>query len=142
MAHLQDCSCSCCVDLMARSDKPFISSTTLTSHCPLDSCSRSFKLPGIEPHSAGWNQCGLQSLPVEIYHACLQHLDLATIISLRIVSQYTRECISSLRQYQELYEYAPQALRAVLATGVAANIPLLRLHHALTSMECYYCLTS
>lgn len=142
MAHLRDCSCLSCADLTTRSDKPFISSTTLANHCPLDGRSRSFKVPRIEPNSPGRHECGLQSLPVEIYHACLQHLDLATIISLRAVSQYTRECISSLHQYQELYEHAPQALRAVLATGIAASIPLLRLHHALTTRECYYCLTS
>lgn len=96
----------------------------------------------IGPDSNDWKSCKVQSLPLELYQACLQYLDLATLTSTRRVSQYTRHAIDSLYQYQELYEHAPQALRACLSTGVAHHIPIPRLHHSLTTMECYYCKNS
>jgi hypothetical protein len=53
-----------------------------------------------------------------------------------------RNIIDSLPQYKELYEHVPHVLRACLAVGIADHIPLLRLHEALTTLECYYCKTS
>ncbi|KAH7311916.1 hypothetical protein BKA65DRAFT_157505 [Rhexocercosporidium sp. MPI-PUGE-AT-0058] len=134
-------SCTCCDD-KAPTFEPFIDSYSLDRHCPLDNQKKRFKL------AVGTPQCGsvlksrLQDLPIELYHNCLQYLDIGTITTLRRVSQTTRSAIDSLFQYQELYEHAPNALRACLRTGIAPHIPLLRLHRALTTMECHFCKTS
>jgi len=121
---------------------PFINRNILTRKIPLDNGPKKFVSPMIGPESQGWGNCRLQSLPAEIYHACLQYLDIAALTGMRRVSQFTRLTIDSLHQYQELYEHAPQALRACLGMGVAAHIPLLRLYDALTSLECQYCPSS
>jgi hypothetical protein len=112
---------------------PFIDRDLLARRFPLDNGPKEFKNPLASPESR------LQSLPAELYQACLQYLDIATLTTMRRVSQFTRRTIDSLHQYKELYKNAPQALRACLSTGVAPHIPLLRLHNSLTSMECYYC---
>jgi hypothetical protein len=118
---------------------PFIDRYLLARKVPLDNGPKKFGNPMIGPESQGWKHCRLQSLPTEIYHACLQYLDIAALTGMRRVSQFTRRTIDSLHQYQELYEHTPQALRACLGMGVAAHIPLLRLYDSLTSLECYYC---
>jgi hypothetical protein len=136
------CLCPLCSGLDSRPDRPFISSSTLAYHCPLDNPSRTFTFPAKGPGSVSWPLRGLQSLPLELYHACLQYLDVRTIVALRTVSQYTRHVVSSFHQYKELYEHAPHALRACLATGASISIPIWRLHHSLTSIQCYYCQAS
>lgn len=133
-------SCSCCSQAdKANTFEPFIDRFALLIQCPLDNGPKKFKKSSIGPESENWNASKLQSLPVELYQACLSYLDISTITAMRRVSQYTRHAIDTLYQYQELYENAPQALRACLSTGVAAHIPLRRLHHSLTTMECHYC---
>jgi len=134
-------SCSCCShDEKTTIFEPFINRFTLLAKCPLDNGrTRQFKEPEMCPPRDDWNTSKLQSLPIELYQACLSYLDIATLTMMRQVSQYTRHAIDSLYHYQELYEHAPHALRACLSTGAAPHIPLRRLHHALTTMECYYC---
>lgn len=133
--------CACCDGRVHVSDAfdPFIDTWNLFQKCRLDNSLSKFKLPTIGPDSSGWELCRLQALPAECYQQCLQYLDLGALTIMRRVSQFTRLAISSLPQYRELFENAPQALRACLVSGVASHIPLLRLHHALTSMECHYC---
>lgn len=116
--------------------EPFIDTRRLDGYCHLDNLKVRFKKPMLLPETQDGR---LQKLPIEVYHNCLRYLDIGTLTSMRTVSQYTRASINSLHAYKELYRFAPEALRAVLATGMAPHIPLLRLHHALTSMECYYC---
>ena len=136
-------SCSCCSpDTEERPFEPFINSFTLVVRCPLDNGPKRFRYPQGGLNVAERKNSKLQSLPIELYQNCLSYLDLATLTAMRRLSQYTRGAIDSLYQYQELYGHAPNALRACLCTGVALHIPLRRLHHALTSMECYYCKTS
>ena len=136
-------SCSCCShETKTKIFEPFIDRFTLLTNCRLDNGLKGFKTPMIGPESNDWKSCKIQSLPLEIYQACLQSLDLATLTSMRCVSQYTRHAIDFLYQYQELYEHAPQALRACLSTGIAHQFPIRRLHHSLTTMECYYCKNS
>lgn len=96
----------------------------------------------VDSRSIDWKDCKLQALPTELYQNCLKYLDVGSLTTIRRVSQYTRCAIDSLHQYKVLYEHAKHALRACLRTGIAGHIPLLRLHYALTSMECYYCKTS
>ncbi|KAE9365159.1 hypothetical protein N431DRAFT_473238 [Stipitochalara longipes BDJ] len=134
-------SCSCCShDSKEKTFEPFIDRFTLLLKCRLDNGPRRlrYRQGEVYPYDRE-DSSKLQSLPIELYQACLSYLDVATLTAMRRVSQYTRGAIDSLYQYQELYEYAPQALRACLCTGVGSHIPLRRLHHALTSMECYYC---
>jgi hypothetical protein len=133
-------SCSCCsAESKTNIIEPFIDRFALLTKCRLDNGAKHFRKPAIGPQSESWKSSKLQSLPTELYQACLSYLDIETLTAMRRVSQYTRYAIDSLYQYQELYEHAPQALRACLSTGAAPHIPVRRLHHALTSMECYYC---
>lgn len=111
----------------------FIDRDLLASQIPLDNGSKTFKKP------RATTQGRLQTLPIELYHACLQHLDMATLTAMRHVSRFSRDAIDSLHPYKEIYEYAPQGIRVCLAMGSAPHVPLLRLHQALSSMECYYC---
>ena len=136
-------SCSCCSSSHSKEAyEPFIDPFDLAEHCHLDNYRTEFKNAMIGPDSDGWGESRLQSLPIELYQACLQHLDIATLTAMRCVSQFTRYTIDSLHQYKELYDHAPQALRACLATGVAPHIPLKQIHHSFINMECYYCKTS
>lgn len=134
-------SCSCCSGETHKKEtfEPFIDPAPLAKRCKLDNGDKKFSLPMV---GVGQVTDGLQALPVECYQACLQYLDIATLTTMRRVSQFTRRTIDSLHPYRELYEHAPQAIRACLSTGVASHIPLLRLHNSLTSMECYYCKTA
>ncbi|KAH7390314.1 hypothetical protein BKA64DRAFT_120413 [Cadophora sp. MPI-SDFR-AT-0126] len=134
-------ACSCCDPTTPRFE-PFIDPNSLQLFCPLDNEKRSFKLTVGTDLKGNASKCRLQSLPVELYHNCLQYLDLGSITKIRAVSQTTRSAVNSLLQYKELYEHAPHVLRACLRTGIAPHLPLLRIHHALTTMECHYCRTS
>lgn len=111
----------------------FIDQSLLATRLCLDNGPKAFK------NSMTNSESRLENLPVELYQGCLQYLDIETLTGMRRVSQRTRHAIDNLHQYKELYENAPQALRACLATEVAPYIPLLRLHDSLISMECYYC---
>ena len=137
-------SCSCCSGETHKKEtfEPFIDPAPLAKRCKLDNGDKKFKMPMVGPETERWNECPLQALPIECYQTCLQYLDIATLTTMRRVSQFTRLTIDSLHPYRELYEHAPQAIRACLSTGVASHIPLLRLHSSLTSMECFYCKTS
>lgn len=55
------------------------------------------------------------------------------------MSQYTRFSVDGVLQYQELYTFAPSAIRAALATKTAEKITLRGLYHALTNPECKVC---
>ncbi|KAH6705339.1 hypothetical protein BKA61DRAFT_147882 [Leptodontidium sp. MPI-SDFR-AT-0119] len=134
-------SCTCC-DLTTPSFEPFIDPYSLDLLCPLDNQKKTFKLTVGTPRSGSPRKSRLQDLPIELYHNCLQYLDVGSITTLRSISQTTRSAIDSLLQYKVLYEHASNALRACLRTGIAPHIPLIRLHRALTTMECHYCKTS
>ncbi|KAK0105437.1 hypothetical protein ONS95_004195 [Cadophora gregata] len=133
--------CSCC-NLTAPRFEPFIDPSSLQLLCPLDNEKKDFKLAVGTSREGNTMQSMLEHLPIEIYHNCLQYLDLGSIITVRRLSQTTRSAVDSLLQYKELYEHAPNILRACLKTGIAPHIPLVRLHHALTTLECHYCKTS
>lgn len=126
-------SCSCCNEGSTSDFNPFIKPDILLQRCPLDNGVRNFKLQPVESNDI------LQRLPLEVYHACLQYLDLGSLTTIRRLSQYTRSAVDYLPQYKDIYDYARPALRACLATNVAHHIPLLRLHRSLTSLECHYC---
>ncbi|KAH6675093.1 hypothetical protein B0J14DRAFT_450488, partial [Halenospora varia] len=138
-------SCSCCLAPSVELDRPrqpYIDAALLVERCPLDNKRKSFASPRINPGSPTWNASRLQSLPIELYQTCLQHLDVQSLTNMRRVSQYTRFAIDGIYQYGEIYKHTPQAVRACLSTEVACHVPLRRLHDALTSLECYYCKTS
>ena len=47
--------------------------------------------------------------------------------------------VNSLRQHRDIVAHAPNALRAVLATGLASDFGIDDLHRALRSEECFQC---
>ncbi|KAF7957815.1 hypothetical protein EAE96_003385 [Botrytis aclada] len=134
--------CTCCSRDPAPSEEkyvPFISSQELGEKCPLDSkTTKSFKLPMIRPESA--SNISLLELPMEIFQRTLKYLDIETLVNIRRCSQYCRLAVNTTLEWQEIIENAPEALRAILSTGVGSNILLLQLHHALTNPECEFCI--
>ncbi|KAG9242298.1 hypothetical protein BJ878DRAFT_482151 [Calycina marina] len=133
--------CACCHgrEHVSEAFDPFINQWSLYGKCKMDNHLSRFRMAMEAPISDGWEDSRLQSLPAECFQQCLSYLDLGSLMTMRRVSQFTRMTVSSIPEYREILENSPQILRACLVTRVANHIPFLRLHHALTNMECYYC---
>ncbi|TGO89655.1 hypothetical protein BPOR_0099g00100 [Botrytis porri] len=134
--------CTCCSRVPAPSEEryePFISCRELGEKCPIDSkTTKSFKYPIIRPESASSISL-LIKMPMEIIQRTLKYLDIETLVNIRRCSQYCRLAVDTTLEWQEISENAPEALRAILCTGVGSNVLLLQLHHALTNPECEFC---
>ncbi|KAM0309785.1 hypothetical protein ACHAO8_008702 [Botrytis cinerea] len=134
--------CTCCSGAPAPSEEkyePFISSQELAGKCPLDSkTTKSFKYPMVSPESAR-NISRLVKMPMEIFQRTLKYLDIESLVNIRRSSQYCRIAVDTTLEWQEISESVPEALRAILSTGVGSHILLLQLHHALTNPECEFC---
>ncbi|KAF5879378.1 putative f-box domain-containing protein [Botrytis fragariae] len=134
--------CTCCSRDPAPSGEkyePFISIKELGEKCPLDSkTTQSFKFPMVRPESA-INISLLVKMPIEIFQRTLKYLDIETLVNIRRCSQYCRLAVEATLEWQEISENAPEALRAILSTGVGSHVLLLQLHHALTNPECEFC---
>ncbi|KAF7955093.1 uncharacterized protein EAE97_000352 [Botrytis byssoidea] len=78
-------------------------------------------------------------MPMEILQRSLKYLDIETLVNIRRCSQYCRLAVDDTLEWQEISENAPEALRAILCTGVGSHILLLQLHHALTNPKCVFC---
>lgn len=63
----------------------------------------------------------LDSLPLEIFQNILEQLDLHTLILVQCLSHRSKLLVSSLPQYRNILAYAPNALRAILSTGLASQ---------------------
>ncbi|TGO22774.1 hypothetical protein BPAE_0155g00120 [Botrytis paeoniae] len=134
--------CTCCSRDPAPSGEKYellISSQELGEKCPLDSkTTKSFKFPMVRPESA-INISLLVKMPMEIFQRTLKYLDIETLVNIRRCSQYCRMAVGTTLEWQEISENAPEALRAILSTGVGSHVLLLQLHHALTNPECEFC---
>ncbi|TGO14875.1 hypothetical protein BTUL_0047g00370 [Botrytis tulipae] len=78
-------------------------------------------------------------MPMEILQRTLKYLDIETLVNIRRCSQYCRLAVDKTLEWQEISENAPEALRAILSTGVGSHVLLLQLHHALTNPKCELC---
>lgn len=135
-------NCPCCDPTSSIEQyQPFISPHQLSRICVLDdktAIRKSFKCPMIQAESAN-NISRLINLPMEVFQRTLIYLDIQSLVNLRRSSQYCRLAVSSLLEWQEVSDNAPEALRAILVTGMGSHILLLQLHYALTNPECEFC---
>ncbi|KAJ8064811.1 hypothetical protein OCU04_007120 [Sclerotinia nivalis] len=134
-------SCACCYPASPSDDRyePFISTKQLAQRCLLDDRTRkSFTYSMVHTESAN-NTSHLVKIPIELFQRTLKYLDVETLVNVRRCSQYCRLAISSILEWQEVSNNAPEALRAILSTGIGSNILLLQLHYALTNPECEFC---
>lgn len=135
-------SCNCCPPTLLSSGdeyQPYISTTKLAHKCLLDGkTTKFFKNPIVDTNSTN-NPGPLVEMPMEILQRTLKYLDIETLVNVRRCSQYCRLAVTSILEWQEVSDIAPEALRAILATRVGSYIPLLQLHYVLTNSECEFC---
>ena len=112
----------------------FMNLKTLEQNCPLAQ-------PSIEgSNTASLYPLGqLDVLPLEIIQNILQLLDLQTLALTQSVNQRSKLLVDSLPQHREIVTYAPNALRAMLSTGLAPHFTINHLYRALRAQECIEC---
>ncbi|CAF9942373.1 hypothetical protein IMSHALPRED_003644 [Imshaugia aleurites] len=108
---------------------------TLEQRCPLT-----------QPSSVdGSNTASLQSLgqldslPLEIIQNVIQLLDLHTLILMQSLNHRSKLLVNSLPAHRDIVAHAPNALRAILSTGLASHFTIYDLYSALRSQECCMC---
>ncbi|KAF6838028.1 F-box domain-containing protein [Colletotrichum plurivorum] len=82
----------------------------------------------------------LDRLPPEITSMILGFLDLPSLAVFARVSHGANDMIRSLRQYQDLLAFAPEAVEALRRTGVIRFHSAAHLHDALRSRRCATCI--
>lgn len=82
----------------------------------------------------------LDRLPPEIMSMILESLDLLSLAGFARVSHRANDVIHSLRQYQDLLAFAPQAIAALRRTGLIRVHSTAHLHDALRSQRCATCI--
>ncbi|KAB8300136.1 hypothetical protein EYC80_000366 [Monilinia laxa] len=119
--------------------QPFISTIQLARKCPLDGKTNKYFTYSMLDANNVDNPGPLVKIPREVFERILKNLDIKSLSIVRRCSQYCREAVTSILEWQEISQHAPEALRAILSTGIGANILLIRLYHALTNPECEFC---
>ena len=113
----------------------YIDPKTLEQNCPL-----------AQPSSiAGSNAASLQALgqldllPLEVIQSILQVLDLQTLTLMQSINHRSKLLVDSVPQHREIVTHAPNALRAILSTGLAPQFTINDLSTALRAQECFEC---
>lgn len=94
---------------------------------------------------AGSNPTSLQTLgqldllPLEIIHSILQLLNLQTLTLMQSINHRSKLLVDSLPQHREIVTHAPNALRAILSTGLSPQFTINDLSTALRAQECFDC---
>ena len=81
----------------------------------------------------------LDLLPLEILQTILQLLDLYTLTLMQSINRRSKLLVDSLPQHREIITHAPNALRAILSTGVAPHFTIRHLSGALRAQKCCEC---
>lgn len=114
---------------------PYIDPKMLEQNCPLAQLSS----------IAGSNPTSLQTLgqldllPLEIIHSILQLLNLQTLTLMQSINHRSKLLVDSLPQHREIVTHAPNALRAILSTGLSRQFTINDLSTALRAEECFDC---
>lgn len=101
--------------------------------------------PLAQPRLGGSNTASLQPLgqlgvlPLEIVQRILQLMDIHTLTLMQCLNHRLNFLVNSLPQHREIVTHAPNALRAMLGTGLASDFEIDDLHRALRSEECFQC---
>lgn len=81
----------------------------------------------------------LDSLPLELLHETLLHLDLHSLFQFRQTNLRGRQTVDSLKQYQIVVSHGLNLLCALLRTRLAIDISLLDFYNALCTKACALC---
>lgn len=81
----------------------------------------------------------LDKLPLELLWSILEQLDLFSLTSFRRVNGRARQLVASLPQYNAVLQYAPNALRGILAIGTSPWITCQLLYEKLCTCYCEDC---
>lgn len=106
--------------------------------CPLDN-GRHHQRVLNSAHNTSFNLGDLRKLPLEIIQMIFLLLDLQSLTNLRSISWYTRTLVDELPPYIKLLEYVPDALRALLSTGMAIHFNTQDIINALSTQACAGC---
>ena len=107
----------------------------LEQYCPL---ARPSSTSGL--NTASFQHLGqLDLLPLEIIQSILQQLDLYTLALMQSINHRSKLLVDSLPQHREIVTHAPNALRAILSTGLAPHFTIHHLSRALRAQDCLGC---
>ena len=107
----------------------------LEQYCPL---ARPSSISGL--NTASFQHLGqLDLLPLEVIQSVLQQLDLYTLTLMQSINHRSKLLVDSLPQHREIVTHAPNALRAILSTGLAPHFTIHQLSTALRAQDCLGC---
>ena len=90
------------------------------------------------PHTASLQPLGqLDVLPLEMVQQILQLMDIHTLTCMQCLNHRSNLLVNSLPQHRDIAAHVPNALRAMLATGLVSDFGIDDLHKALRSEECF-----
>lgn len=81
----------------------------------------------------------LSALPLEFLADMVEYLDLQTILSLLRVNKSARAVIQFVLSFQLVTEHVPDALLALLKTGVSNRLILADITHLMSQKNCSFC---
>ncbi|RMJ17971.1 hypothetical protein BHE90_011423 [Fusarium euwallaceae] len=81
----------------------------------------------------------LDRLPTELLHQTLTHLDIRSLINLRLTNRRTSEIVDYHPQFKAISAHARNALRGILAIGTGRWITCATLYETLCTSQCGYC---
>ena len=108
---------------------------TLARNCPLTQTSSTRSAKDSHLQTLGL----FDNLPLEILQNILQQLDLHTLTLMQSLNRTAKLLVHSLPQYRDIVAHAPNALRAMLSTGMASYYSIDDLYGSLRSQECFLC---
>jgi len=113
---------------------------SLQRNCPLDQ-SRLQRDPvfGAKCTAPPSDMGDLEILPLEIIHLTFNMLDLQTLIDFRTISWRARALVDSFSPYNEIIQYCPDALRALLSTHMSVYFTAQDILQALYAESCFVC---
>ena len=101
--------------------------------------------PLAQPRLGSLNTADLQPLgqldvlPLEVVQRIFQLMDIQTLTRMQCLNHRSNLLVTSLPQHRDIVMDAPNALRAMLSTGLASDFGIDDLHRALRSEECFQC---
>ena len=81
----------------------------------------------------------LETLPLELLHEMLVHLDLRSLMNFRYVNRRAAELVESQPKYKTITKYAQNALRGILCIQTGTWITSKMLYKKLLTPECEEC---
>ncbi|KAF2276422.1 uncharacterized protein EI97DRAFT_342751, partial [Westerdykella ornata] len=81
----------------------------------------------------------LNSLPPELHHKILGHLDIRSLKNFKLVNRQTSSIVDSCLLYQELKESAPNVICGILSTKSEHCTPINILYQKLCTPTCDRC---